>query len=619
MSMIGKGREPAGGGAVSWAVAIGIAAILAVAPAAWWPLDPYGLIKNAVVEVGAFVLAAACLLEAVARGRLRIRRTDVTIPLALFLALTILSWSLASSRAYAGPRLREILSLVILYLLAQNRLGSGRARYLVFGGALAGLAAAALPALAQFAGIISTRWETSPWGGALGRRVYGLMLNPNILAGHIMAVAPLGLAAFLFVWRGRARLLGGALLVAAFACLLLTVSWGGYAGTGAAIAFVGLASRGRARRALVPGPGPLILALSCIVLAILFFAARGSSVVSDTSGMRARFLIWRASIEAIRTRPLIGHGPGAIPVALGRPLTSVVMEEYAKHPGRRPWTGSYRIRLLDGDYFGEAVEFGIAGLALLAWFFAVAIRDSWRVARRARDPASLCAAVGLGGCAAAFIVQSTVSYPLRVPPTAALLFVLAGIISSDASYGWWFPRTGAVIRAVILAAVSVVLIAAALSIATLRGEILLVEAFRSASAGLWGRAAQRAVQATRFPLVDPEAFNILGDAMMQLGRPEGAERAFIALAALDPARPDTLRKLGDISDMRGRPAEALRYYRRAVELERHDTPLLRIPLARLLAEKGDREEARRIIEEGIALYPGEPTLRRELATFGVKP
>lgn len=602
--------------AISWAVTIGIAAALALSPLAWWPQDPYGLIKNVVVELAVFSLASLCLCSALARGKLRYTHSPVTLPVVLFLAGAVLSHALSRFGGYGGPRLREIFACVLLYLLAFNRVGGDRRKYVVYMGAFAGLAASALIGIGQHVQLIPTSWEASPWGGGLGSRVYGLMLNPNILAGHIIAVFPLGAAMFLLLWRGTARFWSGLALAAAFACLLLTVSWGGFAGFAAAALFIGaaLASQGR-RKMVVPAAGPLALTLACICAAVFFFAARGKSTVSDTSGMQARYLIWKASSEAVRERPVLGHGPGNTASALGEHLTAAVMEHYRDNPESPPWRGSYRIRFLDGDYFGEAVEFGFAGLAILAWFFIALFRQVTRVIRSGPGRLSLCGAIGLGAAAAAILVQSSVSYPLRVPPTAAFFFVLLGIVASESrgkSVTIGIVETLPPVRVslTVIAAIFFTIVSV-LSVATLHGELLLVRAFNFASRGFWPQAAKQAGEATRYPIVDPEAFNIRGDAMLQLSLPDEAEASFTALIRYDPSRPDAYRKLGTISEFGGINEAALRYYRKAVELERHDTPQLRVHLARLLERTGRRDEAEEVIREGTLIYPNDTLLRRE--------
>ena len=583
--MTEKGRKLDFEGTISWFVAIGIAALLILSPLACWRQDPYGLIKNVVVEVGAFTLAAVWLCTAVMSGEIRWRRSPITLPLFAILAWACLCWAITPLKAYGGARLRELFAYLLLYLLALNYLSGDRQKRIVLTGALIGMFAVSLTGIAQYIQLLPTDWADSPWSSGLGNRVYGTMLNPNILAGQIIALFSLGLSFFLFSWKGTKRLLGGILLAASFACLLLTVSWGGYAAFLAGVIFLLFCTGGR-RNQILPGNGPIRLAVLLSCMAILFFSIQGKSIVADTSGMRARFIIWRASVETIREHPVMGHGPGNTPVALGEPLTKQIMTTYRKNPSRVPWSGSYRIRFLDGDYFGLAVEFGLVGLALTVWLFVAVFRKTARALRERPTGVTLCAILGAGGCAVSLLVQSTVSYPFRVMPTAAAFFALLGIAALAGGHGerrLSFSGIGYAPRAVLSVMLAALfLIPCLLSMATMRGEKLLVQAFNLACQGRWMEAAEKCEAASRYPVTDPEAYNIWGDAMLKINRPGNAEAAFIRLLQLSPSRPDTYDKLGMIYERRGDNKAAFRCYKRAVELERHDTPQFRLHLTQFL-------------------------------------
>jgi O-antigen ligase len=605
------------GNAITWVVAIGVALMLALSPLSWWPQDPYGLIKNVVVELAAFLLAATWLCAALIRGEFRLKHSPLTLPLTAFFAWSCVSYLANPFKGYGGPRERELFAYLLIYLLTLNTIEGERQRKIIFIGAFAGVLGVSAMGIAQYFQLLPTKWEFSPWGTSLGQRVYATMLNPNILAGHIIAIFPLGLALFLCRWRGTGRLIGGAFLVLTYACLLLTVSWGGYAGFLASLLFIAFPRNTVVRRERVrSGKGSLCFALILVCMSFLFFSIRGRQAVSDTSGMNARLFIWEAGDTAIRERPVVGHGPANISVAIGEHLTHSVMNEYRKNPGKPPWTGSYRVRYLDGDFFGTAVEFGLVGLAFLAWIFVILFSE---VRRGLRDTAGLgerCALLGLGGCAVALLVQSTVSYPLRVPPTAAFFFALLGIASAPrARRSVALPLTGlnrTLRSAMVVLLATGFLLLSLRTTGTLRGEMLLVRAFSYACRGQWQEAALVSDAALRYPITDPEAYNILGDALRNLNRRREASGAFEHLLRFDPSRPDTYIKLGKICENAGDEEGALHYYRRAVELERHDTPLLRLNLANLLEKMGSRKEAVRILREGVRLYPRNDVLRRNL-------
>jgi hypothetical protein len=298
------------------------------------------------------------------------------------------------------------------------------------------------------------------------------------------------------------------------------------------------------------------------------------------------------------------------------------MEKFMADPERIPWHGSYHIRFLDGDYFGCALEFGIVGLAILILLFIQAFRLSAGGLREAREPACIVPYIGLGGCAAALMVQNVVSYPLRVPVTAAFFFIMIGYAGACEKY-----RTVTVqavshtLRALLSGATIIVLAALMLySCWTLQGERLLVKAFQFACGGAWPAAAKLSARASHYPMVDPEMYNIYGDATTRLGRNNEAVTSFTMLLHYSPARSDTYDKLGTLFEKLGVVDRALFHYRRAVTLERFDTPEYRLHLARLLHALGNDDEARELLHEGMKIYPRDETLRDEfngLDTFTI--
>ncbi len=70
-------------------------------------------------------------------------------------------------------------------------------------------------------------------------RVYGSLMNPNLLAGYLLAVFPLALTAAA-VWRGPWRALGVAAAVFSPICVWFTYSRGAYMGLAASVAVFGL-------------------------------------------------------------------------------------------------------------------------------------------------------------------------------------------------------------------------------------------------------------------------------------------------------------------------------------------------------------------------------------------
>jgi len=118
----------------AWAVVIGVSALFVLVPLAWWPKDPYGLIKW--VLVGAVTIAVASLRLAAffSSGETPFRRNAINLPLALLLAWSCLSLWIGPDRYYVRWRLYELLLLALLYAaIVSSAYSPGRRLFLAAG------------------------------------------------------------------------------------------------------------------------------------------------------------------------------------------------------------------------------------------------------------------------------------------------------------------------------------------------------------------------------------------------------------------------------------------------------------------------------------------------------
>ena len=99
----------------AWAVVIGVSALFVLVPLAWWPKDPYGLIKWVLVGAVAIVASSLRLAAFFSSGEASFRRNAINLPLALLLLWSCLSLWIGPDRYYVRGRLYELLLLALLY------------------------------------------------------------------------------------------------------------------------------------------------------------------------------------------------------------------------------------------------------------------------------------------------------------------------------------------------------------------------------------------------------------------------------------------------------------------------------------------------------------------------
>lgn len=242
----------------------------------------------------------------------------------LILGIALVATGFSPVPTAAAKGLLKLLSYLGVYALMRQLLASAPAWWdRIVAALLAGELVTSVIGLRQLYGDTSelARWA-DPNSVADGTvRIYSTLENPNLLAGYLLVVLPLALAAVLR-WRQPARrLFALAALALGLAALVLTYSRGAWMGLVAAAAVVGLllALRFTQRwpplwRRLMPllllGGGAALLAvlvwqvepLRVRVLSLL--AGRGDS------SNNFRINVWLAALDMIQARPWIGIGPG---------------------------------------------------------------------------------------------------------------------------------------------------------------------------------------------------------------------------------------------------------------------------------------------------------------------
>lgn len=584
--------------AASRAAVAGVATLFVLVPLAWWPKDPYGLVKWTLVGMVATLAASLRLASFLAAGETPFRRNAMNLPLFLLLAWSCLSLWSGPPAYYVRWRLCELLFFALLYVALVAGADTPGRRTLAAAGALAGLAAISLLGIGHFAGLFGVE---SPWGTGLGRRVYATMLNPNYLADFIVGLFPLSLAFFVFhAPRLRHRAVFAAVAFVSCACLLFTVSWGGWLGWLVSIGVLAGFARGRCRRgAALPRFAALVALLFACFGAFLF--ANRHTVAADYTGMRTRLLYWRASWAMIRERPVVGHGLNSFQPYISRYLTEIVAADF---PGGVPEGGVtvYEGNFAHNELLATWLETGLVGVALLAWLLGAFFSQAARNLSRDAGPLEAALNVGAAGGVTAMLAQGMVSYPFRVPASMTALAFLFAVVGSGAATVPLrlscvrLPAAGRAVLALLAAAAGPALLPAIAS--PLRGERRYVEARYASFAGAWERARSRCREALRRSVTEPEAYDLLGEAEERCGSPGEAIEAYRRKLELMPFDVRAHTRLGVLYSLLEMEAEAERHLREAVSLERHDSAEARLRLARMLSRRGGEAEARHLLEEG---------------------
>ena len=115
-------------------------------------------------------------------------------------------------------------------------------------------------------------------------------------------------------------------------------------------------------------------------------------------------------------------------------------------------------------------------------------------------------------------------------------------------------------------------------------------------------AAYEALQATRAAPWIPDAYNLLGAALIRAGRLERAREALKACLDLDDGYVEATRNLATVEMHLGNAQAAEIYLRRVKDLTPRDITIL-LPLGKALASQGIFDEAERLLKSARAAFP----------------
>jgi O-antigen ligase len=357
------------------------------------------------------VLVGLLALVATHGLRLELFRTGAALPLLLLLGVGL--W--VSHKYGTYPRYRFLVEGVAVFYLTfavvRARADSRDGLALV---ALVALAIAGLTAVAQVAQGVETGFYRNgctpvtlppgvqPPGGSLTRAT-GTFSNPNVLAGYLLLVLPLGALASAYVARVRGAwtvvALGGGL---GFLSLVFTFSRAAVLMSLIAIGLGVLVSDSRYRRYLI---------LVVVALAVAIGVLAGGCGGDSTAGY-GRTEEWRQTLEVIRDNPVSGVGLGR----LGFVLHARNELSTARH--------AHNLFL---TWWAEA---GTGALIAWVWLFGLLLWRSLRGALRGSAGArtALVAVVG-------FLGFSMLDHPANTDRVALAFWIVAGFAAASGEPG----------------------------------------------------------------------------------------------------------------------------------------------------------------------------------------
>ncbi len=322
------------------------------------------------IAVSQILLALAFCAVLVSGVRLRLPR--IWVPLALFIAGTVVSLLLSGDMAAGRPQIRKFYVYLMLLVVYSTFQGMAQVRRLVLSWTVVGGAAAVL-GIVQFAGKMR---EYRPPGTDfylhyVGNRITGFTSNWQTYSGEMMIVLLLVAAFLMFSPKARGRFMWlGLIVVGLTACaVLLAYTRGTWLATAAGALYLIWYWKRR-----------LLAAVPVLLLLILWInpgdvRARFQSSFEprkETDSNQHRIVCWRTGWQMIKAHPWFGVGPEMV----GPRFMQYVPEDIPR-PLPTGWYGH-----LHNFYIHYAAERGVPTMLMLLAALIMILRDCLRALRK---------------------------------------------------------------------------------------------------------------------------------------------------------------------------------------------------------------------------------------------
>ena len=378
--ILASGRVAPGQNPVSWWFTLPKGnALLTSAPAV--PLSPLSRVALVcaasstvaiLISIAASQILLGLALLALLASRTRLRLPPIWLPLALFMAATVLSLAFSGSPATGLPQIRKFYVYLTLLVVFSTIRQVSHARVLVLCWAAVAAASGAFGVL-QFLHKVHAAHAAGEtfYQYYLGQRITGFMSHWQTFGGEQMIVL-LMLAAFLMCSpraRGRVFWMGLAAAALLAVALLLGYTRGAWLATASAgVVLVWFWKR----RLLLAVPLLVALLLWANPASVRTRFESGFELTSQMDSNTFRVICWRTGWRMIEAHPWLGVGPE---------MVGPTFMEYVPQDIPRPLPQGW-YKHLHNIYIHYAAERGVPALLALVAALVLMLRDCARALRR---------------------------------------------------------------------------------------------------------------------------------------------------------------------------------------------------------------------------------------------
>ena len=420
------------------AIEITIIALVILTPFAFYPylMRIFNPAKELIFEILVIIGMMFWGFKIVNAKKYKLRPSSFNFPIISFIAICILSILWSDSPMVSLKELPLFLAGPLLYFITINNIyHKSQVEHLINAiliiGTLLGIYG-----ILQYQGI-----DFSFWLKNIGRqRVFGFFGNVNYFAEYL--IIPLSIAVSLFLV-SQNRIIKILFLIEVLAmggCLISTFTRGSYLGSGVSLIFMFflfLFSRGKSfikdnKKYFI------VIILVIIVIVSLFIIPnplnKSGTVISKikdrtsatqlTQGysIKRRIAIWKFTALMIKDHPLLGSGLGTFKYNTLRYQARFF--DQGQNRSLYPYGIADKVH---NEYLQLWAELGIIGLLIFIWLIIFYFSYGIKILKKTKDRYKQGILIGLMGAVVAVLIDAIFGFPLHLPATIALFWLVIGL------------------------------------------------------------------------------------------------------------------------------------------------------------------------------------------------
>ena len=422
----------------SKAIEASIIALVILVPMVFYPrcINVFLPAKELLAEILVLLALMFWGFRMINRGELKLISTPLNFPILSFMAICLLSLIWSNSFFISLKELPLFLTGPLLYFIITNNISDEQQinrilNIILIVGGLFGIYG-----ILQYNGI-----DFAFWTGNIGRHhVFGLFGNVNYFAEYLIVPLPLAISLFFTVQNRTHKILLLVGILVMGGSLILTFTRGSYLAIGISSIFMFLlylASRGKSF--IREYKKIFILALAFIILATFIFVIpnplnKPGTVISkinsrvsvtqltQSSSIKRRIAIWKFTVMMIKDHPLLGSGIGTFKYN----SLKYQAQFFSQGENRTLYPHGFPDKT-HNEYLQLWAELGIIGLGIFIWLMVSYFNYGIKLLKKIKDNYKQGIIIGLMGSIMAVLVDGIFGFPLHLPTTIVLFWLVLGL------------------------------------------------------------------------------------------------------------------------------------------------------------------------------------------------